>query len=293
MAQTLNSNLAALTAQRHISTSQHQTSVAMQRLSSGVRINSAKEDAAGLAIASRMTSQIRGMNAALRNTNDGISLAQVADVGLGKTNDMLQRMRELTIQAANDTNTSSDRAALDKEFGQLAEEVQRVLGGTTFNKMKILGADAKEAPGKTLAFQVGANATDNDSITVNIVDMTKDSGVAAAAGSNSLTPIVPRATLAPENPLYVDTITNIDNAIESISKQRSEMGAAQSRFEAIVSTLQVAVEDQSTARSRIMDADYAAESANLLRTQIMTQAAQAMLAQANQQPQQIMKLLQG
>lgn len=291
MAQTLNSNMAALTAQRHIATSQQQTSVAMQRLSSGVRINSAKEDSAGLAIANRMTSQIRGMNAALRNTNDGISLAQVADAGLGKTNEMLQRMRELTIQASNDTNTSSDRAALDKEFGQLAEEVQRVLGGTSFNKMRILGADADAAPGKPLAFQVGANATGNDTVTVNIIDMANDPTVTSASGG---TPIPIRPMLSePATPGYSATIENIDKAIESISGQRSEMGAAQSRFEAIVSTLQVAVEDQSAARSRIMDADYAAESANLLRTQIMAQATQAMLAQANQQPQQIMKLLQG
>lgn len=291
MAQTLNSNLAALTAQRHIATSQQQTSVAMQRLSSGVRINSAKEDSAGLAIATRMTSQIRGMNAALRNSNDGISLAQVADAGLGKTNEMLQRMRELTIQASNDTNTSSDRAALDKEFGQLAEEVQRLLGGTAFNKMRILGADAAPAPGKPLAFQVGANATGNDTVTVNIIDMANDPTVTSASGA---TPIPVRPKLSePATPGYSVTLENIDKAIESISSQRSEMGAAQSRFEAIVSTLQVAVEDQSTARSRIMDADYAAESANLLRTQIMTQATQAMLAQANQQPQQIMKLLQG
>ncbi|WP_028998259.1 flagellin N-terminal helical domain-containing protein [Azohydromonas australica] len=290
---TLNTNLAALIAQRNIGNSQNSAATAMQRLSSGLRVNSAKDDAAGLAIAERMTAQVRGMNAAVRNANDGISLAQTADAGLGKASEALQRMRELTIQAANDTNSTSDREALDKEFGQLAEQVQLLLGGTTFNKMKILGSDALPAPtGKDLSFQVGANGTSNDAITVNIVDMTEDPSVKLAAGKASSSPSVPRATLEPMNPVYSETISNIDKALDNISNQRATMGAAQSRFEAAVSHLQISAEAQSAAKSRIMDADYAAESANLARSQILSQAAQAMLAQANQQPQQIMKLLQ-
>jgi flagellin len=288
MAQTLNSNLSALIAQRHIGTSQNMASTAMQRLSSGLRINSAKDDAAGQAIAERMTSQMRGMNQAIRNSNDGISLAQTAESGLGKASDVLQRMRELAIQAANDTNTAADRASLDKEFGQLAAQVQVVLGGTSFNGKKILGADV--TPTKDLTFQVGANATANDSITFTLTDMTVDATVTSAAGGN---PTPTRPTLSePANPGYSTTIDNIDAAINTINDQRALMGAAQSRFESVISNLQVSVEAQGSAKSRIMDADYAVESANLARSQILSQAGNAMLAQANQQPQQIMKLLQ-
>jgi flagellin len=288
MAQTLNSNLSALIAQRHIGTSQNQASTAMQRLSSGLRINSAKDDAAGLAIAERMTSQMRGMNQAIRNSNDGISLAQTAESGLGKASDVLQRMRELALQAANDTNTPADRASLDKEFGQLAEQVQSVLGGTSFNGKKILGVDV--TPTKDLTFQVGANATANDSITFTLTDMTVDATVTSAAGGNPnpLRPTLDDPTTYP----YKTTIDSIDEAINTINDQRALMGAAQSRFESVISDLQVSVEAQGAAKSRIMDADYAAESANLSRSQILSQAGNAMLAQANQQPQQVMKLLQ-
>ena len=288
MAQTLNSNLAALIAQRHIGTSQNLTSTAMQRLSSGLRVNSAKDDAAGQAIAERMTSQMRGMNQAIRNSNDGISLAQTAESGLGKASDALQRMRELTIQAANDSNTASDRASLDKEFEQLANEVQRVLGGTTFNGTKILGTDV--TPTKDLSFQIGANATTNDSITLTLTDLTVDTTITGAAGGNP-TPTRPTLT-EPATPGYSATIDNIDAAINTINDQRAVLGAVQSRFESVISNLQVSVEAQGAAKSRILDADYAAESANLARAQILSQAGNAMLAQANQQPQQIMKLLQ-
>src|SRR5574343_20066 len=152
MPQTINTNLMSMNAQRNMSGSQASLATAMQRLSSGLRVNSAKDDAAGLAIAERMNAQIKGMNVAIRNSNDGISLAQVAEGALGKVGDMLQRMRELAVQSSNDTNAPTDRDSLDKEFGELAKEIQRTLGGTTFNGKALLGAGAT-----THTFQVGAN----------------------------------------------------------------------------------------------------------------------------------------
>ena len=159
MPQTINTNIIALNAQRNLSTSQSALASSMQRLSSGLRVNSSKDDAAGMAIAERMTAQVRGMNVAARNANDGISLAQTAEGALGKVSDSLQRMRELAVQSANATNSDSDKDSLDKEFGELSKEIQRVLGGTTFNGLTVLGADAGAQ-----VFQVGANTTSNDTI---------------------------------------------------------------------------------------------------------------------------------
>ncbi|MEY8877834.1 MAG: flagellin FliC, partial [Leptothrix sp. (in: b-proteobacteria)] len=169
MAQTINTNLASLNAQRNQSASQASLATSMQRLSSGLRVNSAKDDAAGLAIAERMNAQVKGMNVAVRNANDGISMSQTAEGALGKVADSLQRMRELSVQSANATNSSSDKDSLDKEFGELANEVQRVLGGTTFNGKHVLGTDAA-----AMQFQVGANTTSDDSITITTTNMTTD-----------------------------------------------------------------------------------------------------------------------
>jgi len=282
----INTNLMSLNAQRNTSTTQGQLAQAMQRLSSGLRVNSAKDDAAGLAIASRMESQIRGMNVAVRNANDGISLAQTADGALGQVTDNLQRMRELAVQARNATNTSADRDSLDQEFGELSKETQRVLGGTTFNGKLILGADAG-----TQTFQVGANTTANDSIDVTTTDMTQDGTITAVAGTDNTG--AGRSVI--DNTATPDTIAtvinNIDAAINTVNSQRSVMGAAQNRFDAVVNNLQVSVENQSAAHSRITDADFAAETANLSRAQILQQAGTAMIAQANQMPQQVLTLL--
>jgi len=281
MPQTINTNIASLNAQRNLNTSQGSLAVSMQRLSSGMRVNSAKDDAAGLAIAERMNSQIRGMNVAVRNANDGISLAQTAEGALGKVSDTLQRMRELTVQARNATNTTSDLDSIGKEFGELAQEITRVLGGTTFNGKKILGADATTPQ----VFQIGPNTGAEDTITVVTSDLTVDPTVTAVTASvidNTSTV----ATLA-------QSITDIDAALTTISTQRATLGASQNRFEAVISNLQVSVENQSAARSRIMDADYAAETSNLSRTQILQQAGNAMVAQANQLPQQVLALLKG
>ena len=282
MPQTINTNIASLNAQRNLSMSQGSLAVSMQRLSSGLRVNSAKDDAAGLAIAERMNTQVRGMNVAIRNANDGISLAQTAEGALGKVSDSLQRMRELSVQARNATNTSNDLDSIGKEYGELALEIQRVLGGTTFNGKKILGGDAVNPQ----QFQIGPNTAAEDVITVTTSDLTGDPTVTAVTLSTISGAISDPAALK-------DIINNIDTAINTISGQRATLGASQNRFEAVISNLQVSVENQSAARSRIMDADYAAETSNLSRTQILQQAGNAMVAQANQMPQQVLSLLKG
>jgi flagellin len=282
MPQTINTNLASLNAQRNLNASQSSLATSMQRLSSGLRVNSAKDDAAGLAIAERMNTQVRGMNVAIRNANDGISLSQTAEGALGKVGDSLQRMRELAIQARNATNSSSDKDSLNKEFIELQEEIQRVLGGTTFNGKAILGADAT-----TMTFQIGANTTANDVIDVATVNMTTATQVTAVTGTGAS--IGAAATVG----AIGTVIDNIDIALTEINNTRATFGATQSRFDAIISNLQQSAENQSAARSRIMDADFAAETANLSRAQILQQAGNAMVAQANQLPQQVLSLLQG
>ena len=288
MPQTINTNLNSLTAQRSLNSSQMSLATSMQRLSSGLRVNSAKDDAAGLAIAERMNAQVRGMNAAVRNANDGISLAQTAEGSLGKVADALQRMRELAVQSANATNSNSDKDSLDKEFGELAKEIQRILNATTFNGKHVLGLEAGP-----MQFQVGANTTANDTIDVTTVDMTTDPGITVVAGTDNTGS--GRAMIDSSAPLAsIHTVMdNIDAALNNVNAQRATLGASQSRFDSVISNLQVSVENQTAARSRIMDADFAAETANLSRTQILQQAGTAMVAQANQMPQQVLKLLQG
>jgi flagellin len=289
MPQTINTNLASLNAQRNMSGTQASLSTAMQRLSSGLRVNSAKDDAAGLAIAERMTTQVKGMNVAVRNASDGISMAQVAEGAMGKTSDLLQRMRELAVQARNDTNSCSDKDSLDKEFGELAKEVQRVLGGTTFNGKSVVGSDAG-----LMTFQVGANTSSNDSIDITTTDMTSATEITGVAGSADGTTITRTSIDGGSTSVTIKAvIDNIDIAIDKINSERATLGATQSRFDAVISNLQVATENQAAARSRIMDADFAAETAALSRAQVLQQAGNAMVAQANQLPQQVLSLLKG
>jgi flagellin len=286
MALTINTNLISLNAQRNLQMSQSSLATSMQRLSSGLRVNSAKDDAAGLSIATRMDAQVKGMNVAQRNANDGISLAQTAEGALGQVTDALQRMRELAVQSRNASNSSADKDSLDKEFGQLANEIQRVLGGTTFNGKHVLGTDAG-----TLAFQVGANTTKDDTINLTTANMTTDSTITTVAGTDNTG--AGRAKIdSTANATTIGTvIDNIDAAINTVNTQRATMGASQSRFTAVINALQVSVENQSAARSRIMDADFAAETANMSRSNILQQAGNAMIAQANQLPQQVLTLL--
>jgi flagellin len=282
MPQTINTNLTSLNAQRNLNASQMSLSVSMQRLSSGLRVNSAKDDAAGLAIAERMNTQVRGMAVAMRNANDGISMAQVAEGALSKVGDALQRMRELALQSRNATNSDSDKNSLNKEFIELQKEISRVLSGTSFNNKHILGGD-----GTTFTFQIGANTTDDDVVEISFENLASNAEVSAIT--------VTTATIGStaDASAIASVIDNIDSALDTINNTRATYGATQSRFEAIISNLQVAMENQSAARSRIMDADYAAETAALSRAQILQQAGNAMVAQANQLPQQVLRLLQG
>src|ERR1700761_1670215 len=181
MALTINTNIASIDAQRNLSSSQMSLATSMQRLSSGLRINSAKDDAAGLSIAERMNAQVRGMNVAIRNSNDGISLAQTADGALAQVGNSLQRMRELAVQARNSTNTSSDRDSLNKEFGQLQQEITRVLGGTSFNGKHMLGAQAT-----TMNFQIGANTTTDDMVSIKTTNMVTDTTITAVTSTASI-----------------------------------------------------------------------------------------------------------
>jgi flagellin len=280
MSQVINTNLASLNAQRNLNSSQASLGVSIQRLSSGLRVNSAKDDAAGLAIASRMSSQIRGMNVAIRNANDGISLAQTAEGALGKVTDMLQRMRELSVQAANDTNGTTDRTSLEEEFIQLGEEIDRTLNATKFNGTAILA----NASGTATQFQVGAG-TDitQDVIDVDAVDLTADTDITALTAA--ATGVLADASAAR------DAIDTIDAALDTVNSERATFGAIQNRFDSVIANLQVTKENTEAARSRIMDADFAAETAALTRAQILQQAGTAMLAQANQVPQQVLSLL--
>jgi flagellin len=285
MGSSINTNLVSLNAQRNLSTNQNSLAISMQRLSSGLRVNSAKDDAAGLAIAERMHAQVRGMDVAIRNANDAISLSQTAEGALGKVGEMLQRMRELAVQAANGTNTAADRTSLNDEYLQLAREAARTLGGTQFNGQNILATTVASV------FQVGANtSTTLDRISVAAFNWTSvaniTTAVGAAVGTDPTTAIA-----GSDGSFALAAITAIDNAIGSINSQRATFGAVQNRFENVISNLMVAAENQTAARSRIMDADYAAETANLSRASILQQAGNAMVAQANQLPQQVLALL--
>lgn len=391
---TINTNVMSMTAQRNLTQSAGSLATSMQRLSSGLRVNSAKDDAAGLAISERMSAQVRGLNVAARNANDGISLAQTAEGSLGKVGDMLQRMRELAVQSANATNSDSDRTALQAEVGQLKEEIQRVADTTQFNGTKLLNGSFTNQ-----TFQVGANAGESINVAAiadaNLTSLgDADTGAASAAGAAAAATAFGTATAAGDltitgksgvavdigvipasgsasnrmnqvvsainaksnetgvNAVYnsstdaieftsteegtwdgsftvggaddgtltgIDAatgltstagatgaldvldvsstagataaLTQIDSALDTINSSRADLGALQSRFENAVSNIQIQSENISAARGRIVDADFAKETANLSRAQILQQAGTAMVAQANQAPQGVLSLL--
>lgn len=384
MALTINTNVASLNAQRNLSSSSMDLATSLQRLSSGLRINSAKDDAAGLAISERMTTQINGMNVAMRNANDGISLAQTAEGSLGSVSDSLQRIRELAVQSANATNSTSDRAALNTEAQQLKNEVDRVATQTNFNGVNLLdgsftnqnfqiGANSGEtinvgsivnaqssalgatqtasaaqtATGDTASTSVAAGAitiTDSAGTAINvgafitgattaetagnvlaaINNVSNQTGVYATVTSgttdkltltsdHSFTTTASAATTTATGIAAATTTANtttgfsaldissvgganlairfMDSALNSVNTARADLGALQSRFESVVSNLAVNSENISTARGRIQDTDFAAETANLTKNQILQQAGTAMLAQANQIPQNVLSLL--
>jgi flagellin len=273
MAMSINTNVLSLTTQRNLGGNQSSLSTSMQRLSSGLRVNTSKDDAAGMAIASRMETQVRGMNIAARNASDAISLVQTAEGAIGKVSDMLQRMRELAVQAANATNSTGDRANLDAEFQQLGQEVTRTIANTRFNGSAILAGGAG-----TSSYQVGANSTDR--VDVVTTQLNNASQITNVTGGGVTTTGAASTAMA-----------NIDEALTLVNTQRAMYGAVQNRFEAMIQVLQVNSENTSAAKGRIMDADFAQETANLSRSQILQQAASAMVAQANSMPQQVLQLL--
>ena len=266
--QVVNTNVMSLNAQKSLSRTNGALSTAMERLSSGLRINSAKDDAAGLAISQRMTAQISGMNQAVRNANDGISFAQTAEAALVEVTNALQRIRELAVQSANGTYTSADRANLDAEAQQLISEITRISTQTEFNGATVFN-------GSDRALQIGADA--GQTITI--------AGAATLAALTAPTGAIGSSTSADA------MITSIDSLLDSVATRRANLGAAQSRLGSTVANLQNASEALSASRSRIQDADFAAETAQLTRSQILQQAGTAMLAQANQSPQSVLSLL--
>lgn len=361
MPQIINTNIPSLNTQRNLNSSQSSLNSSIQRLSSGLRVNSAKDDAAGLAIAERMTTQIKGMGVAERNANDGISFAQTAEGALSTVTTNLQRMRELAVQAANGPYGTADRKTLNDEYKQLSEEVFRVLNGANFNGQQLFtgtgmsktaGASsdfATKSASLTISFQIGANVQDNkliDQVIMSLTDIANDKRIAdvvglsargiiglgslaavhtaeatyasaktalddlfasastlssetVAASAVQLQRSIDSAKLALDQAVAAPTaqsdaqnaIKAIDLAINLVTVKRAEFGAVQTRFEAIITNLQVNVENLTASKSRIMDADFASETANLTRAQILQQAGTSMLGQANSQPQNVLTLL--
>ncbi|MDB5777132.1 MAG: flagellin [Herbaspirillum sp.] len=363
MAMVINTNISSLNTQNNLNSSQASLATSIQRLSSGLRINSAADDAAGLAISDRMTAQINGLTVAQRNANDGISLAQTAEGALSTVSDNLQRMRELAVQASNGTNTAQDRSTLNNEYKQLSSEVFRVLNGTTFNGQNLFtgtgaGASAGVASGTNVAsaslsltFQVGANVTNNklnDQISISLADLSNNSSLSAvlattagliggassagqakidtaqaayttaqaaldslfasastmtasavAASATTLQATIDSAQLTLDAAIADPSaqtdaqkqIQALDKAINVISSANSQFGAIQNRFNAVISNEQVSSENLTASRSRITDTNFAAETANLSRAQILQQAGTAMLAQANSAPNGVLTLL--
>lgn len=268
----VNTNLYSLNAQRNLQANETKLAEAMQRLSSGLRINSAKDDASGLAIAARMTTQVRGLSVAIRNLSDGVSVAQTAEGGLDSITNNLQRIRELAVQGANGTLSAPDRAALQAEVVQLRDEITRVGNQTTFNGMDLL-----DGTWQPVVFQAGANV--GDTITLQGISDSRAQALGVAA--------VDVSTVAGSNA----AMTAVDNALQTVNNQRANLGATMNRFESSITNLRISVENQSAARSRIEDADFATETSKLARAQTMQSAALAVLSQANAIPANVLSLL--
>ncbi len=277
----INTNISALRAPNASNTASAGLGTAMERLSSGKRINSAKDDAAGLAIATKMTSEIKGLGAATRNANDGISLSQTAEGALGEIGNMLQRMRELQVQSKNGTYSDTDKANITAEQNQLAAQINDVVTNTNFNGVKLLagtGTTASTTPA-SITLQVGSNAS--DTLTVSINDL-----------RNSLANVITFASGSTGASMNTGAdLTKFTTALNSISTERASLGAVQSRLESTINNLTTTVTNMTEARSRIEDADFSTESTSMAKNQILSQASQAMLAQANQSQQGVLSLL--
>lgn len=293
----VNTNVNASVAQNALARNERAMNTAMERLSTGQRINSASDDAAGLAIASRMTSQVRGLDTGIRNANDAISMISTADGALVEVTNMLQRMRELALQASNGTTTEADRNYLNAEYQNLVSEIERISANTEWNGRTILKGSANATGDSTVAFQVGANG--GQTVSVNFGNISQDSGSGATvfetfetSGTMTAGAFISAQTTASAITTATAAITQIDSAITSVNSQRATFGAAINQLTYAVDNLSNVRVNAEASRSRILDADYAAETSELARTQIISQAGTAMLAQANQLPQTVLSLLQ-
>lgn len=293
----VNTNVNASIAQNALSRNERAMNTAMERLSTGQRINSASDDAAGLAIASRMTSQIRGLDTGIRNAADAISMISTADGALIEVTNMLQRMRELALQASNGTTTEADRNYLNAEYQNLVSEIERISANTEWNGRTILKGSANATGDSTVAFQVGANG--GQTVAVNFGNISQDSGSGGTvfetfetSGTMTAGAFISAQTTASAITTATAAITQIDSAITAVNSQRATFGAAMNQLTYAVDNLSNVRVNAEASRSRILDADYAAETSELARTQIISQAGTAMLAQANQLPQTVLSLLQ-
>jgi flagellin len=293
MALYVNTNTSSLNAQRQLMNSGNTLNQSFQRLSSGMRINSASDDAAGLQISNRLTSQINGLNQAVRNANDGISLAQTAEGAMDETTNMLQRMRTLAVQSSNGSNTDEDRVALQQEMDQLSKEINRVASTTTFGGQNLLDGTYSGT------FQVGADANQTISFSMTATGGA-DSVNLASAGGFTVSGLGQAATVSglSSTSMSISTaanaqsiITAVDSMIAAVDSKRAELGAIQNRFTSTINNLSNITENVSAARSRIRDTDFAQETAKLTNAQILQQASTSILAQANQKPQTALSLL--
>ncbi|WJM94358.1 flagellin domain-containing protein [Pseudomonas defluvii] len=283
MALTVNTNVTSLGVQKNLNRASDALSTSMTRLSSGLKINSAKDDAAGLQIATRMTSQIRGQTMAIKNANDGISIAQTAEGAMQEQTNILQRMRELAVQSRNDNNSASDREALNKEFAAMSDELTRIADSTQLNGKNLLDGSAS-----TMTFQVGSNSGSMNQISIDLngkfdaATLTVDKATIAITGTTS----------DEAQASFELAITNIDAALQTINDKRADLGAAQNRLSSTINNLQNINENAEAARGRVQDTDFAAETAQLTKQQTLQQASTSVLAQANQLPSAVLKLLQ-
>lgn len=281
MALTVNTNTTSLNVQKNLNRASDALSTSMTRLSSGLKINSAKDDAAGLQIATRMTSQIRGQTMAIKNANDGVSIAQTAEGALQESSNILQRMREIALQSRNDSNGTADRTALDKEYKQSIDELTRIAKSTNLNGKALIDGTAG-----AMEFQVGAGTTSDNQITLTL----STSFDASALGMTGTT--ISGTSNAANHSAVLSAVSAIDAALANINATRADLGAAQNRFSTTISNLQNINANAEAARSRVQDTDFAAETAQLTKQQTLQQASTAVLAQANQLPSAVLKLLQ-
>jgi flagellin len=291
MALSIYTNVPSLNAQRNLSVSQGQLSKSMQRLSSGLRINSASDDAAGLAISENMRGQIRSMNQASRNANDGVSLIQTAEGSLNESSAILVRMRELATQSATGTVGSTERVYIQGEVNKLSSEIDRIANSTEFNGQKLLNGALSGT--SAVSFQIGTrNVTNNDTISLAINKSDSAAIFSGKTSSVTLNGVTTTGALNVSDQTSAQkALDTLDAAIVSISTQRSGLGATQNRLQSTINNLQVAIENTSAAESRIRDVDVAQETATMTRNNILTQAGTSILAQANQAPQAALTLL--